>query len=177
MTATTIITLSGHHVDPFNMKIADINIIDIAHSLSMQCRYNGHIRRFYSVAEHSVLVSQHLPDEYKLCGLLHDATEAYVGDMVSPVKQRLDSFNKLETDVYRVVATALNMPDQIPEVVHKADRYILEQELKWIEAGCDSAAFPMVGLEPSQASKVFMDHFIQLRGKFRQNNAHFALAC
>lgn len=162
MTVGTIITLSGRRVDPFNMKSDDIYIYDIAHSLSMQCRYNGHISRFYSVAEHSVLVSQYLPEEYKLWGLLHDATEAYIGDMVSPVKQRLDSFNRLEQDIHRVVAEYFNLPSDIPEIVHNADKCILEQELEWIKAGCIDIDHNMVGLDPAGASKLFMNNYNSL---------------
>lgn len=162
MAVGTIKTLSGRLIDPFNMKVEDINIYDIAHSLSMQCRYNGHVKRFYSVAEHSVLVSQHLPEEHKLWGLLHDATETYIGDMVSPVKQRLDSFNKLEDDIHRVVAEYFDLPVIMPDMVHRADKYILMRELEWIEAGCVDNGYGIVGLDPEGASTVFLNNFNSL---------------
>lgn len=70
---------------PLDAKLDDIYIEDIAHSLSLVCRYGGHVPDSYSVAQHSCMVSDHLP-EFKLEGLLHDGTEAYLGDIVRPVK-------------------------------------------------------------------------------------------
>ncbi len=82
-------TYSGRLVDPFRMERADISIIDIAHSLSQLCRFTGHTRRFYSVADHCLLVSSLLNGpKLKLAGLLHDASEAYFGDMAGPIKRR-----------------------------------------------------------------------------------------
>jgi len=162
MTIGTIITLSGRRVDPFNMKSDDIYIYDIAHSLSMQCRYNGHIKRFYSVAEHSVLVCQYLPNEYKLWGLLHDATEAYIGDVISPIKQRLDSYNKLEKGIHRIIAEYFNLSYEIPEIVHDADRHVLAQELEWIKTGCGDSGHNIIGLDPEGASKLFMNNYNSL---------------
>jgi len=156
MTTGIIRTLSGNLIDPFNMVASDININDIAHSLSMQCRYNGHVSKFYSVAEHSVLVSQMVPNEYKLWGLLHDATEAYVGDMVSPVKKRLESFRTLEDNIHKVVAERFNLSCNIPELVHTADKDLLQMELKWLETGCREPLHGITGLEPSAAIELFM---------------------
>lgn len=99
---------SGKVVDPCALRMSDITIEDIAHSLSMQARYNGHTPFFYSVAEHSVLVSRRMRDvikrrwnrapttDEKLAGLLHDAWECYGGDVVSPIKSRA------ELTMYRV---------------------------------------------------------------------------
>lgn len=71
-------TFSGALYWPMDPRPEDVNILDIAHSLSMQCRYTGHVSKFYSVAEHSVHVSNIVPKELAMCGLLHDATEAYL---------------------------------------------------------------------------------------------------
>ncbi len=93
-------TYSGRLVDPFCMGTLDINIIDIAHSLSQLCRFTGHTRRFYSVADHCLLVSSMLPTpKLMLAGLLHDASEAYFGDMSGPIKRRsdMDAYSKAES--------------------------------------------------------------------------------
>lgn len=89
-----IITYTGKHVDPFDIRTTDVCIEDIAHSLSLQCRFNGHCKRFYSVAEHCINVAEYLQERFNtgslsLCGLLHDAAETYIGDVVRPIKRRL----------------------------------------------------------------------------------------
>lgn len=82
-----MITYSGLEFDPLNPTTDKINIEDIAHSLSMQCRYNGHVKRFYSVAEHCNIVSHNVRPKNALYGLLHDAAKAYTGD--SDIENRI----------------------------------------------------------------------------------------
>ena len=80
-------TFTGKLVDPLNLAPDDISIIDIGHHLSNLCRYTGAVPMFYSVAQHSVIVSRCFVDPMmKLAGLLHDAAEAYINDVASPVK-------------------------------------------------------------------------------------------
>lgn len=95
----TIRTISGREISLLDPRPEQILIEDIAHSLSKLCRFNGHIDRFYSVADHSVFVSHICPPEYALVGLLHDATEAYLGDMISPVKKLLRTTGSMAYDV------------------------------------------------------------------------------
>lgn len=80
-------TYSGGKFYIHNLEESDINIEDIAHSLSNLCRFNGHTKEFYSVAQHSVIVSYMCNLEEALEGLLHDATEAYLGDLSKPFKE------------------------------------------------------------------------------------------
>lgn len=70
--------------DDIERNVFDIR--DIAHALSMNCRWTGHVREFYSVAQHSVHVARNVPVQHRLAALLHDATEAYVHDTPSPLK-------------------------------------------------------------------------------------------
>jgi len=85
-------TFTGKYVNPLNLKMEDIDIRDIAHCLSQLCRFTAHTNTFYSVAEHSLYVSYLLPDEWKLAGLLHDASEAYLCDLASPVKRAITGY-------------------------------------------------------------------------------------
>lgn len=80
-------TFTGKIVYPFSPDYEQINIVDIAHALSMKCRFNGHCREFYSVAQHCVEVSK--LSWNPLLGLLHDAPEAYIGDISAPIKNSL----------------------------------------------------------------------------------------
>lgn len=84
-------TYTGKRFYPLSPIVTDIDPLDVAHSLALQCRYNGHVDRFYSVAEHCVLLSRWAEEHghtrlVQLEALLHDATETYVGDMIRPLK-------------------------------------------------------------------------------------------
>ncbi len=84
-----IVTFSGRMIDLCNPRPEDVDFADIAHALSNLCRWGGHTSRYYSVAEHCVLVSYLVPKRLAIQGLLHDAHEAYVGDVITPIKVRL----------------------------------------------------------------------------------------
>ena len=97
----------------------NITIEDIAHALSNVCRYSGHCNRYYSVAEHSYYVSFLVPPELALEGLLHDASEAYMADMPSPLKQLLPEYKNIEKEVMRQVAEKFSLEagfDKYPEI-------------------------------------------------------------
>src|SRR4051812_23383484 len=97
-------TVSGKKIY-FNEPTEDMfDIKDIAHALSMNCRYTGHCSRFYSVAEHSVHVSNLLKGtSLELAGLLHDASEAYITDIASPIKQFLPDYLMMEDKLMAVI--------------------------------------------------------------------------
>lgn len=108
-------TFTGAQFFPTHPKVENVNATDIAHALSLICRYGGHVDRFYSVAEHCVLLSRWLEaegfdSEVQLVGLLHDATEAYVGDMVRPLKKQLVEYREAEDKVQRVIWQKFNLP-------------------------------------------------------------------
>lgn len=111
-------TYSGQAFDLKSLDPTKISIEDIGHSLSMQCRYNGHTRRFYSVAEHSVRVSyiaeKRFGDrKFAIGGLLHDAAEAYIGDMVTPIKKELpgmEEFVLLENEIQAAIESVFFLP-------------------------------------------------------------------
>lgn len=124
-----ISTYSGKRFYPTNLEKSDIDINDIAHSLSNMCRFGGHSTRFYSVAEHSVLVSRSLPEKYALWGLLHDATEAYLVDIPSPVKQLFPEYKGLENELMKHIAKQfIGRRVAIPRIVKNVDVSILANE-------------------------------------------------
>ena len=111
----------------------DICIEDIAHALSHLCRFGGHCRDFYSVAEHSVRVAEAIEDEggsriEVAAGLMHDAAEAYVGDMVWPLKQAMPDFRAVEERIERAIADKFGLPHPLPEIVKKFDLVLLATE-------------------------------------------------
>lgn len=103
MTTAIIQTVSGRYVDVLHPRPTDIELGDIAHHLAQLCRFGGAVRRFYSVAEHSVRVARILPPPLRLAGLLHDAGEAYVADLASPIKRTLPSYQYVEGLVQEAV--------------------------------------------------------------------------
>lgn len=98
------VTSAGRRFFPLAPRADDVTIDDIAHALSHVCRYGGHCREFYSVAQHSVHVSRLVPPRLAFHGLMHDAAEAYVGDMVRPLKRCLPAFSAIEARIFKAIA-------------------------------------------------------------------------
>ncbi len=127
---TWIQTHTGKAFDLLNPSPDDICIEDIAHALSMICRFNGHCHNFYSVAEHSILVSFCVHGSLALEGLLHDAAEAYIGDMVSPLKNSipLEPYREIEHDVRYVISEKFGLATSVPRAVKEVDQRMLATE-------------------------------------------------
>ena len=129
---TSIQTYSGILFDVINPTVDMVNVVDIAHALSQVNRFTGHTRKAYNVAEHSCHVASLLPDEYKLEGLLHDASEAYIADMATPVKHS-NSMEKYRDIEYRIQTICYCAFKIIPTTkshseVKDADRTMLKVE-------------------------------------------------
>ena len=93
----TMDTYTGNKIDPMNMTASDISIQDIAHALSLTCRGGGHVSYFFSVAQHSIncmneAKSRGWAERLQLACLLHDASEAYISDIIRPVKAHLSNY-------------------------------------------------------------------------------------
>ena len=125
---TWVQTYTGKAFDVQNPSTDDIDPMDIAHSLSMLCRFNGHCRQFYSVAEHSVRVAEILPGGLKLHGLLHDAAEAYIGDIASPIKPMFGGFKDTEDRIMRMVCRRFRIEYPMHDEVKHADMVLLSTE-------------------------------------------------
>jgi hypothetical protein len=110
-------TYTGIQFYPLDPKIESINIEDIAHSLSMLCRFTGHCREFYSVAQHCVLAS-YIPEyKYQLSVLLHDSAEAYIGDIAKPFKRSL-MVDISENDSC-IPIDIINIENRITDLIYK----------------------------------------------------------
>lgn len=121
-------THSGRQFFLLSPTPESIAIEDIAHALSMICRWGGHTKKFYSVAQHSVHVSYLLTPDLALQGLLHDATEAYVGDVVRPLKVLLADYDAIEALVWEAIAAKFNLPVVLDPAVKRADLLALAIE-------------------------------------------------
>lgn len=104
-----IMTASGEDFWFLNPAPETIKIGDIASALSKLCRYTGHCRHFYSVAQHSVIVSHLVPEELALEGLMHDASEAYLGDISSPLKRLLPEYQVIEKSLESAIAAKFGL--------------------------------------------------------------------
>lgn len=126
--SATIQTITGRY---FHFERPDAHYFsmeEIAHALSQICRYNGHTKQFYSVAQHSVLVSYVVPHDLALAGLMHDASEAYLGDVTKPLKRLLPEYQVIEERVEAAIAKQYGLPHPMPAEVRHADLVLLLTE-------------------------------------------------
>ena len=156
-------TYGGKYVDVFDAKSEDFSIEAIAHSLSMQCRFMGHINEFYSIAQHSVMVCDLLPDEYKFEGLMHDASEAYLCDIPTPIKPRLSNYYEIEHELMVKLSRRYNFNYPLSKEVKKADYEALQFEWnnlviskKYIDLGYKI-------LSPKEAKFKFLEYYKKYR--------------
>lgn len=128
-TQDCIRTVSGQYVNVFNPDHGTILIEDIAHALSMQCRFGAHLKHFYSVAEHSKLVSD-ITTGCKLQALMHDASEAYLMDIPRPIKLRLSNYKEIEEGLMKVIAAKFRFEYPLSDETKTADESALQMEWK-----------------------------------------------
>ena len=172
-------TVSGGRFYPLDPRPWDVNILDIGHALANVCRFTGHTLDFYSVAQHSVMVSELLPDNLKLWGLLHDASEAYIQDIARPVKKddRFAFYREVEKRVMDSICLAYGLPCEEPPEVKDADLRVLAAEARdlmpqrehaewdWMP---DPAGIPKIKpWPPKRAKAYFLDAFFEITGDTR----------
>ena len=121
-----IITYTKVQMSPIEPKPQDIIIRDIAHSLSYMCRANGHIKNFFSVAQHCINCSlearaRGLSERIQLALLLHDASEAYISDIIRPVKHNLDKYLEIESTLQKTIYDAFGLSDLNEDELHIID--------------------------------------------------------
>ena len=156
---TFIETYTGRRIDPFDASPADVHLPDIAAGLAHTCRFGGHCKRFYSVAQHSLHVSSELPRDaarLQLFGLLHDAGEAYLGDVPRPLKARFESVERAEARLLDVVWDALVVDpptaDEWDRVTAADDRLLAYEATELLEDGSWADDSPDLGYELGGAS-------------------------
>lgn len=166
-------TFTGKQFWPLDPQTEDINIKDIAHGLSNQCRFNGHSKEFYSVAQHCILVSKITKSDQSLAALLHDASEAYIGDIVSPLKRFLPKeFKEIEVKIEEIINKKFNITNIDHNHIKNADKIALVTEMrdvmgpppkKWNEEGFFTPhSEKIIPLSPKEAEKEFLNRFYEL---------------
>lgn len=127
-TPFSIRTFTGKYVNVLEPTEDMINISDIAHSLSQQCRFNGHLKEFYSVAQHSIYCYNLVKIEHRLAALLHDSSEAYLCDIPKPIKKSLLNYHEIEDKLMKVIANKFGFEYPLHEDVKRADEIALVNE-------------------------------------------------
>jgi hypothetical protein len=167
-------TSNGGYYYVDNPKAEHVSIEEIALALSHLCRFGGHTRFFYSVAEHCINVSHCVPKNMAMWGLLHDASEAYVCDLPSPLKSLLPEYKAIEDKHHRAIAEKFGLSWPMPAEVKDADRRVLLAErdvLLGREAfpwDCGNDPHPLcmvVGMRPQEARERFLARFNYLKGQ------------
>lgn len=181
--AAWIQTYSGRRFNPTNPNPDAIVIQDIAHALSMQCRFTGHTKKFYSVAQHSVYVSHICNEEDALWGLMHDASEAYLVDVPRPLKRsgKFQAYLDYEAKMQEAICKRFGLPLKEPPSVKKADTKLLATEARdlmsplhsdWIQR-TTPLPFTIDAWDPQKAKNMFMQRFYELIGADPSNYEHY----
>jgi uncharacterized protein len=171
-------TYSGRRFNPLKPNYEAIVLQDVAHSLSMMCRFTGHCRKFYSVAQHSVLVSYICDHRDALWGLLHDASEAYLIDVPRPLKRsgKFQAYKDFEKTMQEAICKRFSLSLGEPPSVKRADTQLLATEARdlmsplhpdWKQP-VDPLPFTIDPWSPSQAKDAFIKRFFELTGNLEQ---------
>lgn len=172
-------TVSGRFVNPFEPDPEQLDAGDIACALANVCRFGGHCRPFYSVAQHSVIVSELVEArggdvEDVFAALMHDATEAYLGDMPHPIKHRSPlgaAFRAAEAHLEAVLRERFAIKAEVPEI-KRVDRALLATERRavsgvsweWPELeGVEALDIELVAWGPDEAERAFLARFAELQ--------------
>ncbi len=168
-------TFTGKQFWPLDPRPDEINIEDVASALSKLCRYGGHCLRFYSVAEHCVHVANAAPKELALTALLHDASEAYLSDVIRPIKPFLKDYLEIEARLERAVSDRFGTPSPMPDEVKKLDNAMLWTELQqnmaeppaeWSKWLTDAPIMVVLRYwTPDEAKQHYLDAFRRFGGK------------
>lgn len=174
MTTPIIMQYGNQLIDVRDIKPENIRPREVCSALGNLCRWNGWTHPYYSVAEHSIRVADRVESpEDKLWALLHDAAEAYLGDLSTPIKRACPVFMELEAIVMRAVCQRFDIPEEMPAAVHEADQRMLATEARdilpcaplWTPgyAPYDDRIYG-AGLMPEIASAALYEHIRAITG-------------
>lgn len=171
----TILLVSGEYFNLLEPETSNFTVEDIAHGLSNLCRYTGQISSYYSVAEHSVLCSEHVAPEHALAALLHDASEAFIGDVSRPLKALLPEYKTIEQRIERAVCARFELPFPMHPAIKEIDNRMLvtEQHQRmnnhddwslWTE-GVEALPITLECWLPNVAKGMFLRRYRELTGR------------
>ena len=166
-------THSGNMIDVMDPNPSLINIDDIAHSLSIIPRFTGHTVFPYSVAQHSLFCAKTISwPELQLQALMHDATEAYVNDLATPIKQHLNKYMLMEGLVWGAIAERFNLPEILDPFVKRIDQAAFDHEYFWLEPSNYKPHSGLLHQDFREVKAEFLALFHQLtEGKFLPKKA------
>jgi uncharacterized protein len=158
-----ILTLTGKYFNLFEPSPEMVDIRDIAAGLSNKGHFSGLTPSFFSIAQHSVMVCDefsflgpHSDPALKLLALLHDAAEAYIGDMIKPLKVRLPVFSEVEDNIMQAICARYGLDYSSLHLIKSADLFIQE-----VEYNAFYRESRITYMNPEQAREVFLDRFIE----------------
>lgn len=167
----TILLHSGEYFDFEAPETSAFTIDDVAHGLSMTCRFAGQCRSFYSVAEHCVHASRHVAPEFAYDALMHDAAEAFIGDVSKPLKDLLGDYRAIEHRIEAAVLARFGVSFPMPAAVKEIDIVLLATEQRHLMRNRDDWAYTRgrTPLEielpcwsPSEAKAQFLARYAEL---------------
>lgn len=170
----TIQLASGRVFNFLKPEETEFLLTDIAHALANVARFAGHTRSFYSVAQHSVHVAELVAPKHQLAALLHDATEAFLGDITTPLKQLLPEYQKIEERVHNTIMDQCELPRKLHASIKRADTIMLVTEQRdlmpllanghpFIERDVQPRNATVVPVSPFFAKRMFIRKYYEIQ--------------
>lgn len=175
----TIYLNNGSYFNFLEPESSSFTIYDIANALSKICRFTGQGDNFYSVAEHSIFVSYLVPEEFAMEALLHDASEAFIGDVSTPLKNLLPDYKVIEANIEREIFSRFNLTYPFPPCIKYADKqaFFLEKEQVMNNfdysdylKGVEKPDFQLSFYTHSESKTMFLNRYFALE---RKRNVYF----